>query len=76
MVDDANKKVDWYFWAKCRKCGEKAVAFRDPSRGKLRPIKDGDYALTCGSCGHARIYAAADLRSGPVGAPGPGPKVA
>lgn len=76
MTDQTSKKADWYFWVKCRKCEEKAVAFRDRSRGRLREVGDGEYAITCGSCGHASIYAATDLRSGPVAVHGTRPKVA
>ena len=76
MTGDQNKKAEWYFWVKCRKCGEKAVAFRDRSRGRLRHVGGEEYAITCGSCGHAGVYAATDLRSGPVGVPGTGPRVA
>jgi hypothetical protein len=66
MAHDSNKAADWYFWVKCRKCGEKAVAFRDRSRGRLRQVSGGEYAIICGSCGDAGIYAATDLRSGPA----------
>jgi hypothetical protein len=76
MTDDPSKGADWYFWVKCSKCGEKAAAFRDRSRGKLRQVGDAEHAITCGSCGHAGIYAVTDLRSGPAAAPGPGPRVA
>jgi hypothetical protein len=76
MTDDPSKRADWYFWVKCRKCGEKAAAFRDPSRGKLRQVGDAEHAITCGSCGHAGIYAVTDLRSGPATAPESGLRVA
>lgn len=76
MTDETSKNADWYFWVKCRKCGEKTVAFRDRSRGRLRELSDGEYAVTCGSCGHASIYAATDLRSGPVAVHEHGPRVA
>jgi ribosomal protein S27E len=71
MADDPNKAA-WYFWVKCRKCGSKALAFRDPSRGRLRQVGDGEYTITCGNCGHAGIYSATELRSGPA-APEPTP---
>jgi hypothetical protein len=76
MTEVASKKADWYFWVKCRKCGEKALAFRDHSRGRLRQVGNVEHAVTCGSCGHAGIYAVTDLRSGPADTAESGPRVA
>jgi hypothetical protein len=63
----------WFFWVKCRKCGAKALAFRDHSRGRLRNVGSAEYAITCGNCSHADFYTTADLRSGPASSLGTKP---
>ena len=66
MTDDPNKTGDWHFSVKCRKCGSRISAFRDRSRGRIRPSGNAEYVLSCESCGYQGTYRADELRSEPA----------
>ena len=58
MADDPKKSGEWYYGVKCRKCGSRAYAFRDRSRGRIKPAGNDEYAISCRSCGHLDTYRA------------------
>ena len=63
MSDDPNQTEDWHFGVRCRKCGSRILAFRDRSRGRLRPTGNAEYVLSCESCRHVDAYQADELRA-------------